>query len=515
MKELRRDDGLFILMLSIHGLVRGHDIELGRDSDTGGQVSYVVDLARALAENPRVGRVDLLTRRVTGPGIDPGYGNPVEQLSPHAHIIRIPCGPHRYLYKERLWTYLDDFVRHALCHVFMSGRKPDVIHGHYADAGYVGAMLADELGVPFVFTGHSLGRVKQRRLLAKGSDEETLEQRFRFRRRFAAEEMALRMASLVVASTNQEIREQYGAYRFADPGKMKVIPPGVDLDRFHPPVPGEPTPRIAGEVDRFLTEPGKPIIMALARPDERKNFRGLLQAFGGDPELRERANLLIVAGVRDKLSLLKPSERRIMQEILHLIDDHDLYGRAAYPKSHEFEDVPDLYRLAAMRRGIFVNPALTEPFGLTLIEAAASGLPVVATRDGGPSDIVAQCRHGVLVDPLDPLDIAAGIKSVLRDQTAWDNRSASGIERAKKLYSWEAHVASYLQAVDTVTARQKYRKQAKIRPIDVGVGKSRPAPLRARAAAAGSGAEKVRRVSTRSSGGNAAKKTIKQRKDIG
>ena len=51
-----------ILMLSLHGLVRGHDLELGRDADTGGQVTYVVELARALGRNPGVERVDLLTR---------------------------------------------------------------------------------------------------------------------------------------------------------------------------------------------------------------------------------------------------------------------------------------------------------------------------------------------------------------------------------------------------------------------------------------------------------------------
>lgn len=515
MKQRRREDGLFILMLSIHGLVRGSDIELGRDSDTGGQVTYVVELARALAADPAVDRVDLLTRRVSGRGIDPGYADPVEPLCPGARIIRIPCGPRRYLYKERLWSHLDEFVRHALCHLRMSERVPDVVHGHYADAGYVGALMAEELGVPFVFTGHSLGRVKLQRLLAKGSDPEALEQRFRFRRRFAAEELALRRADLVVASTTQEVERQYRSYRFADPARMRVIPPGVDLDRFHPPGPADPTPPIAGRIDRFLNRPRKPIVLALARPDERKNFRGLLHAFGGDPELREAANLVIVAGVRDKLGDLKPSERRILQEILQLIDDHDLYGRAAYPKHHDGSDVPDLYRLAASRRGVFVNPALTEPFGLTLIEAAACGLPVVATRDGGPRDILGQCRHGVLIDPLDPRDIARGIKSVLNDPGAWETYSASGMNRAKRLYSWEAHVGSYLKAIARVSARQKYRRFAPARPIDFGVGRARPGRLKARAAAAGSAIDLVHRAFTPRRPAGHRTSSCKQRKDIG
>ncbi len=92
----------------------------------------------------------------------------------------------------------------------------------------------------------------------------------------------------------------------------------------------------------------------------------------------------------------------MLTDILLGIDRHDLYGRAAYPKHHRADDVPLLYRLAALSGGVFVNPALTEPFGLTLLEAAASGLPVVATEDGGPQDIIENCGNGYLVDPLDP-----------------------------------------------------------------------------------------------------------------
>ncbi len=63
--------------------------------------------------------------------------------------------------------------------------------------------------------------------------------------------------------------------------------------------------------------------------------------------------------------------------------------------------MPDLYRLAESLNGVFINPALTEPFGLTLLEAGATGLPIVATNDGGPRDIIANCRNGLLIDPLD------------------------------------------------------------------------------------------------------------------
>lgn len=57
----------------------------------------------------------------------------------------------------------------------------------------------------------------------------------------------------------------------------------------------------------------------------------------------------------------------------------------------------EIYRFAAVTKGLFVNLALQEPFGLTLIEAAAHGLPSVATKNGGPMDIIATLKNGVLV----------------------------------------------------------------------------------------------------------------------
>ena len=66
---------------------------------------------------------------------------------------------------------------------------------------------------------------------------------------------------------------------------------------------------------------------------------------------------------------------------------------------------------------VFVNPALHEPFGLTLVEAAAAGVPVVATRNGGPADIVATIGHGVLIDPEDTAAISAAIRAIVGDYT--------------------------------------------------------------------------------------------------
>jgi len=443
-------DGLYIVMLSIHGLVRGTNIELGRDADTGGQVTYVVEQARALAAHPAVARVDLLTRQIQDRRVDPEYATTSEILAEHAYLVRIPSGPKRYLHKERLWPYLDGFVDAAIRHIKQVGRIPQVIHGHYADGGYVAAQLATLLGVPMMFTGHSLGRVKKQCLLEGRSREDVLEKKYNFATRIEAEERALETAALVITSTNQEVAQQYPLYDHYQPERMVIIPPGVDLTRFSPCQPDEPRPAVAQRVDKFLAQPEKPLIFAIARPDERKNFSALIEAYAGNAELRERANLLLIAGNRDDISQLDPMPRRVLSEILMLVDKFDLYGSVAYPKHHEPEEVPDLYRLAAASGGVFVNPALTEPFGLTLIEAAASGLPIVATHDGGPQDIIKACQNGVLVDPLDRPAIGNAILSVITDESRWHEYARRGVEGVHANYTWSSHAARYVANVKQV-----------------------------------------------------------------
>lgn len=439
--------GLYIVLISVHGLIRSQNLELGRDADTGGQTKYVVELARALAAHPDVERVDLLTRQIFDNKVSPDYAEPEEALASNARIIRLPCGPRRYLRKEALWIHLESFADHALKHIRSVGRLPDVVHGHYADAGYVATTLASLLGVTLVHTGHSLGRVKQQRLLEKGLDEEVIESRYHIGRRIAAEEAVLRAANLVVTSTAQEIEEQYALYDHYRPERMAVFPPGTDLQRFHPPHRSEPVGPIKAEIDRFLSNPKRPIVLAISRPDERKNIPTLVKAYGGNERLRDLANLVIVPGTRDDIRSMDKGPRDVLTEMLMLIDYYDLYGQVAYPKQVPIEEIPEVYRIATRSRGVFINPALTEPFGLTLIEAAASGLPIVATADGGPRDIIGHCQNGFLIDPLDAEAMGETLLKVLGDRGRWKKLSDQGLRGAKQHYSWEGHAAKYIKAV--------------------------------------------------------------------
>lgn len=439
--KARAGEGLYLVLVSVHGLIRANNLELGRDADTGGQTLYVVELARALARHPEVGRVDLLTRRVVDTRVAKDYAEREEDLGDGARIVRIDCGPRRYLHKERLWPHLDCYADNALDHIRRVGLRPDVIHGHYADAGYVATRLSNLLGVPMLQTGHSLGRVKRERLLANRMKQTDVEGRYNISVRIQAEEEALAHAHRVIASTQQEVDEQYAVYDNYHPSRMVVIPPGTDLSRFRPPRRGQGKPPIWASIARFLEKPERPLIMALSRADERKNIRGLVDAYAGSEWLRAHANLLIVAGNRDNIADLEKGARQVLKDLLLRIDRYDLYGKVAYPKHHQSDDVPDLYRLVASSRGVFVNPALTEPFGLTLIEAAASGAPIVATNDGGPQEILSRCHNGMLVDPLDPPGIATAIATILGDRQLWRRFSDQGLKGVRAHYSWDGHAA--------------------------------------------------------------------------
>jgi sucrose-phosphate synthase len=330
--------------------------------------------------------------------------------------------------------------------------NPDVIHSHYADAGYVGTRLSGHLGVPLVHTGHSLGRVKRRRLLARGLKRNVIETRYNMSRRIEAEENILGAAELVITSTNQEIEQQYGLYDHYQPDKMQVIPPGTALEDFHPADGTERDSTIYRELGRFLLNPDRPIVLALSRPDIRKNITTLLEAYGESEELQAAANLVIIAGSRNDIRDMEDEVQEVLTDILLTIDQYDLYGKVAYPKSHQPTDVPILYRLAAISQGVFINPALTEPFGLTLIEAAASGLPIVATEDGGPRDITANCNNGYLIDPLDKQDITKTLLKILSDANAWRGLSQRGLQAVKQHYSWQAHTSEYVSTLQGLLA---------------------------------------------------------------
>ena len=452
----KTNDGLYIQLYSIHGLIRGQNLELGHDADTGGQTKYVVELGTALSTHPKVDKVELVTRWINDKGVSPDYSQQVEKINDKFTIIRIKCGGSKYIRKELLWSHLEEFVDKSLKYIKSDKRVPDIIHSHYPDAGYVGIEISSFFGLPLIYTGHSMGRSKLNKLLNEGLPLEEIDRRYKINYRIEMEEKIIHMADLIITSTKQEIEKQYGEYTNSSKSKIVVIPPGVDLEIFFPPtepfIADEETKEIITKIRnkflKFFIRIDKPLILTLCRADKRKNISGLITAFGEDRELQEIANLAIFAGIREDIQTMPDNEKEVLTEILLLMDKYNLYGRMAIPKRHDTKlEVPELYRIAAASKGVFINAALTEPFGLTLIEAAASGVPVISTNDGGPKDIIDNCKNGILVNVSDPKNIAEAIKKILTDENIWNAFSGNGLKNVRKYYTWEAHVESYISEV--------------------------------------------------------------------
>jgi sucrose-phosphate synthase len=460
---MTKKKGLYIQLYSIHGLIRSENVEYGRDADTGGQIKYVLELGKALSEDPRIEKVELITRQVKDKNVSADYSKPEEKINDKFSIIRIRAGGGKYIRKELLWNHLEEFIDKCIKHIKSGGRLPDVIHGHYADAGYVCSELTKFFGIPFVQTGHSLGRAKLRRLLGEGLEMEDVEKRYKINHRIDIEETVIYYADMIVTSTSQEIKEQYGEYKNSSTSKFRVIPPGVDIEKFYPyneerqidQEAKETITSISEKLHRFFMDIDKPIILTLCRPDKRKNISGLITAYGEDKELRGKANLAIFAGIRKDIQTMPDNEREVLTEILLLMDKYNLYGKMAIPKKHDtLHEVPELYRIAAETGGIFVNAALTEPFGLTLIESAASGVPIVATDDGGPRDIIANCKNGILVDVSDYKNISKALNKILDDKKLWKEFSENGMKNVKKYYTWKAHKDKYINELEKIFSKE-------------------------------------------------------------
>ena len=451
--------------------------------DFGGQLVYVKELALALEGLGH--RVDVLTRRVRDPRW-PEFAAPLDGYPghPRVRIVRVPCGPPQFLPKEELWPHLGEWVRGIVDFYESEGAFPDAVAAHYADGGLAAALFQERLGIPFTFTAHSLGAQKMDKLGASPENLAELDARFRFARRLAAERVAMSHAARIVTSTRQERFEQYAhrAYRGAvdvcNDEKFAVIPPGVNRRIFSPepqPEDGEVEARIEEALRRDLPPDrrGLPLVLSSSRLDPKKNVLGLVKAFARSAELRAAANLALVVrglpGLRDYgQARLSGAERAALDELVASIEKHRLEGVVtAFPLEGQRE-LAAAYRLGARRRWVFALVSLYEPFGLAPLEAMSCGLPVVVTKNGGPSETLVDeatgRRYGVLVDPADPEDIARGLRELLEDSDVWERYRRAGLERVEAKFTWDRTAQGYARTLQDARERGPVRGHIPIPP---------------------------------------------------
>jgi sucrose-phosphate synthase len=317
-------------------------------------------------------------------------------------------------------------------------------------------------------------------------DRENLEEmddHFHFARRIVAERLSMNRSAVNITSTQQERFEQYShrAYRGAvdvqDDRRFEVIPPGVNLDIFGVDAlsPNEAATRehveesLARDVDPERR--GLPAIVASSRLDHKKNHLGLVQAFARDERLQQEANLVFITGALDDPlrddSEAGPGEREVLEEIREAVEKGDLWGKISAFGLQGQPALAAAYRFLGARKSVFALTAHYEPFGLAPLEAAAAGLPVVVTENGGPSESLREggVEYGILVDPSDPEEIARGLHRLLDDDGVWETFARRGRQRVLDRYTWERTAQGYLGLIEEIVAEPEARRPAELLPI--------------------------------------------------
>ena len=450
--------------------------------DFGGQLVYVKEVALALAEELEV-KVDIITRLIKDSewpefsSFQDGYDR-----SDLVRIIRIPFGGDEFLNKERLWPHLFEYVRGIEDFYSEENNWPDIVTTHYGDGGLAGAMFSERNDIPFTFTGHSLGAQKMDKLDVNFNNLENMLERFKFHLRLAAERVSMANSSTIFVSTNQERKTQYShpAYReVVDPENAKkfaVVPPGVNLDIFNTEL-DEDDRRIkdliAEKFERDLEEGrrDKPAVIAASRLDEKKNHIGLVRAFARNKELQKKANLVMtLRGIDNPFTgyeNVDADEKKVLDDIMEVIENNNLEGKVSMFSLGSQQELASCYRVLAEKKSVFALVSFHEPFGLAPIEAMASGLPVIATENGGPEEILQEKdkQFGILVDPENPEDIAEGILQVVGDSEKWQEFHHAGRKRVKNKYTWKATAGNYYERLNNILNKPEVYQSDRKREI--------------------------------------------------
>jgi len=416
-----------VAMLSVHT----SPLEQPGTGDAGGLNVYVVEVSKRLAR--RGVEVEIFTRMTDG-------SQPIQsELAPGVHIRNVIAGPFEGLGKEDLPGQLCAFAQGVMR---AEAARPegwyDLVHSHYWLSGQVGWLAADRWRVPLVHTMHTMARVKNSQL-AEGDSPEPLG-------REIGETQVVEAADRLVANTEGEARELVDLYD-ADPGKVRVVPPGVDVELFSP-----------GDMAAARTQLGLPhdahVLLFVGRIQPLKAPDVLLKAaadlLSRRPELRQKLVVAVLGGPSGS-GLGKP---RALHELAHQLGI-DAQVRFVPPVDRTI--LARWYRAA----DLVAVPSYSESFGLVAVEAQACGTPVVAAAVGGLPFAVGD--SGLLIKGHEIADWSAGLESLLDHPDRRAVLSRKALEHASQ-FSWERTTDRLLEVyTEAVIARTAS-------PIDDGGG---------------------------------------------
>lgn len=373
-----------VAMLSVHTC----PLALMGGKKTGGMNVYVRDLAHFLGKAGV--RVDVFTRSQDDcqPRIRHDLGN-------GCRVIHIPAGPETPIPLHEIGDYLDEFAAGVLAFAQTEGIVYDLIHSHYWLSGLVAEKLRTAWGgTPIVHMFHTLGHLKNQ--IAQSEDERAPQARL------DGEAHVVAMADSLVAATRAEEHQLMDLYG-AEQRKIHIIPPGVDLDRFHPIDP-------AAAKSRVGIPCGDANLLYVGRIEPLKGIDTLLRAMSilqaEFPEAVRHTCVAIVGG--DPWAEDLDEEMARLQALRVQLGIHDL---VTFLGAKDQEILPDYYAAAEM----VIMPSHYESFGMVALEAMAMGTPVVASEVGGLAHLVRDKRNGRHVPSRDPQALAQVIRELLTD----------------------------------------------------------------------------------------------------
>jgi D-inositol-3-phosphate glycosyltransferase len=385
-----------IAMLSVHTCPLA---TLG-GKETGGMNVYVRELTRELGNCGLA--VDVFTRS-QDPAIPRVHAG--GRLGPLGRVIHVPAGPERPYNKNAVYDHLPEFVAGVRRFAEQEGIRYDVLHGHYWLSGLAAEQLRRAWGIPIVQMFHTLAELKNR--VAQSSAELETGQRI------VCEGEIMRFSNRIVAATALE-REQMHALYGADPAKISVVPPGVDLQRFRRLSSGEARAHIGVPCENRM-------VLFVGRIQAIKGIDTLIRAMAllrqREPELRSNVCLAIIGGDPDADAGREQSEMAKLKALCESLDAGDLIS---FLGARDQDSLAYYYSSAA----VVVVPSHYESFGMVALEAMACGTPVIASDVGGLSINVADGFNGYLVPAGDADALASKLALILkfdslRQQLSW------------------------------------------------------------------------------------------------
>jgi len=421
-----------VAMLSVHT----SPLEQPGTGDAGGMNVYIVETAARLAA--RGTEVEIFTRATSSDA------EPVTELVPGVLVRHVTAGPFEGLSKDDLPGQLCAFTAGVMR--VQARREPDwydLVHTHYWLSGQVGWLAAERWNVPLVHTMHTMAKVKNA-LLADGDRPEPAG-------RIIGEEQVVAAADRLVANTTEEAGQLVDLYG-ADPARVAVVPPGVDLGVF---TPGGPRGR-AGARRRLGLDPDADLLLFVGRIQPLKAPDVLVRAaahlVAGRGGAHRRLQVAVVGGPSGS-GLDRP------EELQRLVADLDLDGVVHFHAPAPREVLADWYRAA----DLVAVPSYSESFGLVAIEAQACGTPVVAAAVGGLRTAVADGVSGLLVDGHDPAAWARAVGGLLDDVGRRDAMAAAAVGHAGR-FSWDSTVDTTLDVYADAVERHRTRAAAPFEP---------------------------------------------------